>query len=60
MKIFDYIKDTKAEMTHVSWPTKKQVLAYTLLVIMISIIISIYLGFFDLIFTEGVGLLIKK
>jgi preprotein translocase subunit SecE len=60
MKFFDYIKETKTEMTHVSWPTKKQALAYTILVLVISILISAYLGLFDFLFTEGVAFLIKK
>jgi preprotein translocase subunit SecE len=60
MKLFDYIRETKAEMTHVSWPTKKQALGYTILVIVISVLISIYLGLFDFLFTEGVAFLIKK
>jgi preprotein translocase SecE subunit len=44
----------------VSWPTKKQALAYTILVLVISILISAYLGLFDFLFTEGVAFLIKK
>lgn len=52
MKILNYIKETKAEMKHVSWPTRKQAIAYTILVVIISIFISLYLGFFDFVFTE--------
>lgn len=51
MNIFDYIKDTKGEMKHVSWPSKKQIVSYTILVILVSIVISAYLGLFDYIFT---------
>ncbi len=49
-KIIDYIKETKGEMKHVSWPTRKQTVAYTLAVIAISIVVSLYLGLFDFIF----------
>ena len=52
MLLLDYIRDTKGEMKHVSWPTKNQAIAYTALVLVISIILSIYLGFFDFIFTR--------
>lgn len=54
MLLFDYIRDTKGEMKHVSWPTRKQVLAYTLIVLGLSVVLSIYLGFFDYIFTQVV------
>jgi len=52
MLLLDYIRDTKGEMKHVSWPTKSQAIAYTALVLVISIALSIYLGFFDYIFTR--------
>lgn len=51
MKIFDYIKETKGEMKHVSWPTKKQTTIYTVLVIIVSILVAFYLGAFDRLFT---------
>jgi len=54
--LINYIRDTKAEMKHVSWPTKKQTIAYTILVIVLSIALSVYLGIFDFIFTEGISL----
>lgn len=52
MLLLDYIRDTKGEMKHVSWPTKSQAIGYTALVLAISIVLSIYLGFFDYIFTR--------
>ncbi|MCB9806016.1 preprotein translocase subunit SecE [Candidatus Nomurabacteria bacterium] len=51
MGLINYIKDTKGELKHVSWPTRKQSLVYTGLVVLISVAISIYLGFFDWLFT---------
>ena len=59
MKLFDYIRDTKAEMKHISWPTKKQAVGYTVLVIVISIIVSIYLGILDFGLTELVTKIIS-
>lgn len=51
-KFINYIKESKSEMQHVSWPTKKQTIAYTILVLGISLFVSLYLGFFDFVFTE--------
>jgi preprotein translocase subunit SecE len=49
--MFNYVKETRAEMKHVSWPTRKQVFMFTSLVIIISIVVSLFLGLFDGIFT---------
>jgi len=38
-------------MKKVNWPTKKETIRYTLIVIAISIAVAIYLGGLDFIFT---------
>lgn len=53
MGIINYIKETQAELKHVSWPTKKQTMIYTILVIVISVALALYLGFFDALFSGG-------
>ncbi len=52
MKIIDYIKDTKAELRHVSWPSRKQAMGFTVVTVIISIAVAVYLGIFDYIFTQ--------
>jgi preprotein translocase subunit SecE len=54
MGINQYINETRAEMKHVSWPSRNQTLIYTALVIFISVAVSIYLGVWDAIFTQGI------
>ncbi len=51
MSLINYIKDTKSELKHVSWPTRKQSIAFTLLTIAISIVVAFYLGLFDFVFS---------
>jgi len=58
MKITDYIKETRGEMTHVSWPTRKQAFAYTLIVIALSIFVSLFLGLFDFLFSKAIALIV--
>ena len=48
-----YIQDTRREMAHVSWPTRAQTIAYTLIVVAICAFAAIYLSFFDAVFTQG-------
>ena len=50
-RFINYLKDTKAELAHVSWPTRRQAIAFTIVVILISIAMSLFLGFFDYIFS---------
>ena len=50
-KLVNYFKETKAEMAHVSWPTRKQAAVFTVLVIVFSVGVSFYLGLFDYIFS---------
>lgn len=51
MKITEYIKETRAELKHVTWPTRKQATVYTLVVIGIALLTAAYLGAFDYLFT---------
>ncbi len=55
MAFLQYLKDTRGELNHVAWPTRVQTLVFTALVILTSILISLYLGFFDFLFTTGLG-----
>lgn len=52
MNILSYLGEVKAEMTKVVWPTRKQVVELTILVIFISIIVGIYVGSLDFVFTN--------
>ena len=54
MKLSEYIKDTRGEMRHVNWPTRKQALNYTLLVIGVSVATALLLALADYVF--GLGL----
>jgi preprotein translocase subunit SecE len=53
MGLVNYIKETKAELKHVSWPTRRQAAAFTAIVIVASVLLALYLGLFDYIFSEG-------
>ena len=51
MKLINYLKDTKGELRHVSWPTRTQAIQFTILVIIISILTAVLLSVFDALFT---------
>jgi preprotein translocase subunit SecE len=60
MTIFiNYLKDTVAELKHVSWPTQRQTLVYTALVVAISIFMAVFTGLFDFVFSKGLDWFLK-
>jgi preprotein translocase subunit SecE len=50
-RLSNYILETKEEMKHVSWPTRKQTFLFTVLVVFVSVAVAAYLGLLDYIFT---------
>ena len=57
MKITEYIKQTRTELTHVTWPTRAQTIRFTTLVIAVSAITAIILGIADFVFSKLLTLL---
>ena len=55
----NYLKGTREELRHIAWPTQHQVLIYTSLVVGISIVVALFLGLFDFIFTNGLDWFLK-
>ena len=53
--IGQYLKDTRGELRHVAWPTRTQTVVFTVLVALVSVGISLYLGLFDYIFTGALS-----
>ena len=49
-KLGEYLKETKAELKHVSWPTRNQAVLFTVIVVVFSIITAFFLGAFDFLF----------
>jgi preprotein translocase subunit SecE len=50
MGLGDYLKETRVEMNHVTWPTRAQAIQYTVIVILISLVVAAILGAFDSLF----------
>jgi len=58
-KVIEYIKETKGELKHVIWPTRKQATFYTLIVIILSVLIAYFLGAFDFLFGRALDQIIS-
>ncbi len=57
MKITEYIKQTRTELTHVTWPSRAQTMRFTALVIAVSAITALILGVGDFVFSKLLTLL---
>ena len=51
-RLLNYLKDTRMEFRHVTWPTARQAMVYTALIIVVSIIVALLVGVFDFLFTN--------
>jgi preprotein translocase subunit SecE len=49
-RFLSFFKEVKTEMKRVNWPTRKETIRYTLIVVGISIAVAIFLGGLDFIF----------
>ncbi|MBU1885810.1 preprotein translocase subunit SecE [Patescibacteria group bacterium] len=54
-----YFKEVVRELKKVSWPSRKQTVNKTMLVIAVSTLLAVYLGGLDLLFQKLTEVLIK-
>ena len=55
-----WFRDMKSELKKVQWPTRKQTINNTLIVIACVIVVGIFIGLFDLVAQEGIRLLLGR
>jgi len=60
MNISKYLKETKAELKEVTFPSSTQTITYTIAVIFISIIVALALGGVDFGLHEGLTKLLSR
>ncbi len=60
MGFIDYLRETKGELRHVSWPTRAQAFQYTVLVLGISIATGALLGVLDYVFSGALRAAIER
>lgn len=56
--MWNYFRNVRAEMRHVTWPSSRATTMYTVVVILVSIITAVYLGLLDYVLRIGVELFI--
>ncbi len=60
MGIASYLVETRGELKHVSWPSRRQTILFTVLVLVVSLVVAAYLGILDFLFSRLLELLISS
>ncbi len=47
-----FVRETRDELRKVTWPTRNEVVRLTLVVISVSVIVGVYIGGLDFVFTK--------
>ena len=58
--VLRYLKETRAEVRKVSWPTRKEALRLTLVVLAVTISMAIILGALDFVFSQFIGFIVRS
>ncbi len=59
-KIVSFLKEVRLELKKVNWPTKKETLRYTLIVLGFSLVVAVFLGSVDFLFTQFLNKILLK
>jgi preprotein translocase subunit SecE len=54
-KIRTFFKEVSVELRKVSWPTRQQTMSATVVVIVLTIVVAVFLGIIDLVLGRLVG-----
>ena len=58
--VLRYLKETRAEVRKVSWPTRKEAFRLTLVVLAVTISMAIILGALDYVFSQFIGFIVRS
>ncbi|MFQ5905181.1 MAG: preprotein translocase subunit SecE [bacterium] len=58
-RLIKFLKEVRIELAKVSWPRREELWESTLIVIVVSLIMAVFIGVVDLLLSRGVGLLMK-
>jgi preprotein translocase subunit SecE len=58
-KVRQFISEVMAEMKKVSWTTRAELVDSTLIVILSSFLLGLFVGVIDFVFSRGIAVIIK-
>jgi len=58
-KVTGFLNEVKVELSKVSWSTRQELVGSTIVVIVITLIMGLFIGLLDLVLSQGLSLLFK-
>jgi preprotein translocase subunit SecE len=58
-KIVSFLKEARAELKKVSWPTKDELIGSTIVVVITALLLAIFIGICDYFLSRFIGSLIR-
>ena len=58
-KLVNFIKEARAELKKVTWPNRKELISSTVVVLITVVLVAIYLGLIDLLFSQVVTIILQ-
>ena len=58
-KVTQFLREVKVEIKKVVWPTRKELIASTAVVLLVTFIVAAYLGLVDLVLSRAVEYLLQ-
>lgn len=58
-KVAQFLREVKVEIKKVVWPTRKELIASTAVVLLVTFIVAAYLGLVDYLLSSAVKLLLQ-
>ncbi len=58
-KVVKFLNEVKAEMSKVTWPKRNELMASTVVVIVISALLGIFIGLTDLVIGKLMGIIVR-
>jgi len=56
----NYFNEVRAEMAKVTWPTRSQTIRMTILVIIVSVVMGIFIGGLDFVFSRTLTAILQR
>lgn len=60
MNVVSFLKEVREELNKVAWPSRKQTLRYTILVILVAVVVGLFLGGLDYILTVLTAFILER
>jgi preprotein translocase subunit SecE len=58
--VIQYLAEVRQELHRVSWPTREQTIQKTTIVVAVSLIVGLYIGALDFVFTNLMTLILGR